>query len=424
MANVKIGNLPQTASLNPTDILPSVKIGDDTTYKITVRNLANSLTEVTQSISASYATTASFTISASYSQNGGVTSIVAGTGISINASTGNVTITNTGGGGGGSPGGSSQQLQYNNGGAFGGVATAIYDGTTFKATGSFSGSFKGSLTGTSSLSQVTEKIYPSQIAGLTAPVALLSNTTGDVFAGYASNNLFYYNTTTQVISATASFATTSSFVVSSSYSATASLVTSASYATTASFTVSASYASTASYLNDLNQNLSITGSVIISGSPSPEIRVIGEMTITGSLIVSGTAPIRIFGSASIVSGALAVGNITASSTVGRIDASNDIVAYSTSDARLKTEVARIQDPITKVNMISGVNFTWIENPEVHGNSGRDVGVIAQELEAVLPEVVTTRENGYKAVKYEKIVPLLIEAIKDLQKQIDELKSSK
>ena len=48
-------------------------------------------------------------------------------------------------------------------------------------------------------------------------------------------------------------------------------------------------------------------------------------------------------------------------------------------------------------------------------------VEAQEIEEVLPEVVTTRDNGYKAVKYEKIVPLLIEAIKEQQQQINELK---
>jgi len=48
-------------------------------------------------------------------------------------------------------------------------------------------------------------------------------------------------------------------------------------------------------------------------------------------------------------------------------------------------------------------------------------VIAQEVEKVLPEVVQTRESGYKAVKYEKIVPLLIEGIKEQQEQIEELK---
>ena len=49
-----------------------------------------------------------------------------------------------------------------------------------------------------------------------------------------------------------------------------------------------------------------------------------------------------------------------------------------------------------------------------------MGVIAQEIEEVLPEIVVTRENGYKAVRYEKIVPLLIETIKEQQKQINKL----
>ena len=53
-----------------------------------------------------------------------------------------------------------------------------------------------------------------------------------------------------------------------------------------------------------------------------------------------------------------------------------------------------------------------------------MGVIAQEVEKVIPEIVQTRDNGYKAVKYEKIVPLLIEAIKELQAEVQELKNSK
>ena len=127
--------------------------------------------------------------------------------------------------------------------------------------------------------------------------------------------------------------------------------------------------------------------------------------------------------ARIYSGSLAVGNITASATVGRIDASNDVVAFSTSDIRLKENITPILNPIAKIEAIGGYTFDWKpEHKDLHGFEGHDVGVIAQEIEVILPEVVTTRDSGYKAVKYEKIVPLLIEAIKDLQKQIDELKS--
>jgi len=118
---------------------------------------------------------------------------------------------------------------------------------------------------------------------------------------------------------------------------------------------------------------------------------------------------------------IGLGTVDPSSTQGRIDASNDIVAYSTSDIRLKDNIKTIDSALNKVNKIQGIEFDWIEKEEVHGNSGHDVGVIAQEIEKILPDVVTTRDNGYKAVKYEKIVPLLIEAIKDLSKQVDGLK---
>ena len=65
--------------------------------------------------------------------------------------------------------------------------------------------------------------------------------------------------------------------------------------------------------------------------------------------------------------------------------------------------------------ISGVEFDWKKLTEKEkAFKGHDVGVVAQEIEEVLPEVVQTRDNGYKAVKYEKLVPLLIEAIKEQQ----------
>ena len=119
---------------------------------------------------------------------------------------------------------------------------------------------------------------------------------------------------------------------------------------------------------------------------------------------------------------LSVGAITPSSTVGRIDASNDVVAFSTSDIRLKDNIKVIGNALDKVNSIQGIEFDWIEKEGIHGNSGHDIGVIAQEVEKILPDVVTTRDNGYKAVKYEKIVPLLIEAIKELTNEINELKN--
>lgn len=120
-------------------------------------------------------------------------------------------------------------------------------------------------------------------------------------------------------------------------------------------------------------------------------------------------------------GALAVGTTAVSTTDGVIRATNDVVAFYSSDKRLKENISPLSDSLEKISKIRGVEFDWKKNEEIHPNEGHDVGVIAQEIEEVLPEVVTTRDSGYKAVKYEKIVPLLIEAIKELKAEIDELK---
>ena len=71
--------------------------------------------------------------------------------------------------------------------------------------------------------------------------------------------------------------------------------------------------------------------------------------------------------------------------------------------------------------ISGNTFDWNEElQDLH--KGSDIGVVAQEIQAVLPEIVTTRENGFLAVKYEKLVALLIESTKEQQAQINDLRT--
>lgn len=105
---------------------------------------------------------------------------------------------------------------------------------------------------------------------------------------------------------------------------------------------------------------------------------------------------------------LVIGNIRAQG--------GDVIAYYTSDERLKLNVASIESPLEKIDKISGVSFDWSEES---GYMGHDIGVIAQEVEKILPEAVETRANGYKAVRYEKIIPLLIECIKDLKKKLED-----
>lgn len=123
-----------------------------------------------------------------------------------------------------------------------------------------------------------------------------------------------------------------------------------------------------------------------------------------------------------ITGSFGVGVPASVAVSGRIDVGNDIVSYSSSDVRFKKEVYSIESSLDKVKKIRGVEFIWDDSPEMmshHGYSGRDIGVIAQEIEDIFPEIVRTREDGYKGVRYERLIPLLIEAIKELDKKIEE-----
>ena len=104
-----------------------------------------------------------------------------------------------------------------------------------------------------------------------------------------------------------------------------------------------------------------------------------------------------------------------------IEASGDVIAFGSSDERLKDNITPISEPLYKLSKVGGYTFDWNDKQDTY--EGHDVGVVAQEIEEVLPQIVTTRGNGYKAVKYEKIVPLLIESIKELNKKIEDIEKN-
>jgi hypothetical protein len=182
---------------------------------------------------------------------------------------------------------------------------------------------------------------------------------------------------------------------------------------------------------------SFTGTIFaasdVSGVPSIEVldtglvkfaQYNGQVTINTATIQTGMG-LTVFTATYITS--LGIGTV-ASGTLGEIRASNEITAYYSSDIRLKENISIISNPIEIVRQIRGVRFDWTDEyiNKRGGEDGffvrkNDIGVIAQEVEAVLPELVATRDDGYKAVKYEKLVSLLIEAIKEQQQDIDSLK---
>jgi hypothetical protein len=149
----------------------------------------------------------------------------------------------------------------------------------------------------------------------------------------------------------------------------------------------------------------------------------------GSIYATGSAQVD----------SLGVGTAASGST-GEIRATNDITAHY-SDVRLKENIKTIESALDKVNSITGVTYNANALAESFGYTNKDqqVGVLAHEIEAVLPEAVkpapfdrilfegteiSKSGEDYKTVQYEKLVPLLIEAIKELNREVNELKGIK
>lgn len=179
--------------------------------------------------------------------------------------------------------------------------------------------------------------------------------------------------------------------------------------------------------------LSISGTTL-SATNNGTVTSVGvsgtNITVTGSPITtSGTISISIpqavGTSSSVQFGSLGVGT-AASGTTGEIRATNNVTAYY-SDDRLKTKLGAIENALNKVCSLSGFYYEANEVAQSLGyDPVKEVGVSAQEVQAVLPEVVVPApiDDKYLTVRYEKMIPLLIEAIKELKFEIDLLKASK
>jgi hypothetical protein len=139
----------------------------------------------------------------------------------------------------------------------------------------------------------------------------------------------------------------------------------------------------------------------------------GTQTFSGAKTFSNTtASTSKTTGAVIVTGGVGIG--------GTLNVGGDVVAYASSDERLKDDIQPIKNPIEKINSISGNSFVWNDKKQ-DIYKGKDYGVIAQEIEKILPELVDTRDDGYKAVKYDKLISLLIEGIKELSSEVNKLK---
>lgn len=129
---------------------------------------------------------------------------------------------------------------------------------------------------------------------------------------------------------------------------------------------------------------------------------------------SGGAALYVNGQSTMVGNVWLTGTLTATGNIG---------AYNTSDRRLKKRLAAIGGALDSVSRLNGYRFQWKDSwlKKQGGHDGRfvrrhDVGLIAQDVLEVLPEAVVEKDDGYLGVAYEKLIPLLVEAVKELDRR--------
>lgn len=186
--------------------------------------------------------------------------------------------------------------------------------------------------------------------------------------------------------------------------------------------------------SQIDGNLDVDGNVCSSSSGfiqtgSAGAKICGPANVSGNIAGGGTitAPgnvtintnkftVAASSGNTVVAGTLTVGGNTA--VTGQITATGDVIAFLSSDKRLKDDLNKISNSKEILDNISGYSFTWNEKSD---RNGKDLGVIAQDVQEVLPEIVNERDNGYLAVDYVKLIPVLIEEVKRLNKEIEALK---
>ena len=165
-------------------------------------------------------------------------------------------------------------------------------------------------------------------------------------------------------------------------------------------------------------------SAALSGAFTKAINIgTGGTTSSTTTINMGSAT----NGSTISRGSLAVGSVSASTTDGAIFASNNVTAFATSDNKFKENVRDIPNALEKVEIIGGKLFDWTTQ-YIESMGGEhsyfmrksDAGVIAQDVEKAMPELVRTRSDGSLAVDYPKLVALAFAAIKELSDKVKTL----
>ena len=201
--------------------------------------------------------------------------------------------------------------------------------------------------------------------------------------------------------------------------------------TVAAGTSNTAFASTAYVQNLANNSGTLTTSITgNAGTVTGGVYTAGDQTIGGTKTFSSTITGSVSGSAATFTStaqnsqfnSIGIGT-AASSTTGEIRATGEITAYY-SDDNLKTRLGTIDNALDKLCSLTGFYYQANETAQALGYKvKREVGVSAQEVQKVMPEIVSSApiDDKYLTIHYERLIPLLIESIKELKNEVDVLK---
>lgn len=301
----------------------------------------------------------------------------------------------SGAGGSTSPGGSNTHVQFNDNGTFGGESGFVYNKTSDTVTiTSISDSTPGLVMATTETTPVDGDVL-GEIEGYTTQHSTNLGGirwvgAGNFTGGFYPSRLEFQTVETNTPATQLTIKHTGRLVFHDYTSAILKSVNGQ----------VEEYSGTEYYLPRHSQGgANLEDSLIYSSGVNSQV-VVGDGT--PALLNQGNGLFKVSGSINSVS----------------IYATDNIVAYS--DARSKTNIETIPDALDKIDAIRGVTYNKIDNPD----GDRYMGVIAQELQEVLPEVVSEDEDGSLAVAYGNITGVLIQAVKELRAEIKELKANK
>jgi hypothetical protein len=170
--------------------------------------------------------------------------------------------------------------------------------------------------------------------------------------------------------------------------------------------------STGNLFSIISSSQNVITNNVVTGTINASERITSSNVVTNNVVTVTLNASGVITSSNVVTNNVVTGTVTASGLIQAQDFN------STSDITLKENIVQIDNPLNILENLTGIKFNWKNTQEV------SYGLSAQEVEKILPDIVKTRESGLKGVNYLNIIAILIESVKELKKEIEDIKKHK